>query len=184
MEFWDIYDIDRKITGKTVERGKPLKEGEFHVVVHICIFNDQGELLIQQRQPFKKGWSGYWDVSVGGCASIGDTSTKAAQRELFEELGYLRDMSVERPFFTINFSKGFDDFYIIHDNIDITTLKLQEEEVKSVKWANFDEICRMKANDEFIPYRQSLLQMIFEMKEQRGTFLKNQNEQFQLDECF
>lgn len=27
-EFWDIYDINRKLTGRTVERGKPMAEPE------------------------------------------------------------------------------------------------------------------------------------------------------------
>lgn len=27
-EIWDVYDKDRKLTGKTVERGKPMGQGE------------------------------------------------------------------------------------------------------------------------------------------------------------
>lgn len=55
MELWDIYDIDRVRTGRVAQRGKPaseggLGEGEYHLVVHICVFNGRGQLLLQQRR--------------------------------------------------------------------------------------------------------------------------------------
>lgn len=36
-ELWDIYDINRKSTSRTVERGKPMKSGEYHIVVNVLI---------------------------------------------------------------------------------------------------------------------------------------------------
>lgn len=54
MELWDLYDINRNKIGKTIQRGELLSPGEYHLVVHVCLFNSQGEMLIQQRQPFKK----------------------------------------------------------------------------------------------------------------------------------
>ena len=57
MELWDVYDIDRQKTGKLAQRvnGKSMPEGEYHLVVHICLFNAKGQLLIQQRQLDKIG---------------------------------------------------------------------------------------------------------------------------------
>ena len=39
MELWDVYDIDRQKTGKLAQRvnGKSMPEGEYHLVVHICL---------------------------------------------------------------------------------------------------------------------------------------------------
>ena len=34
MEYWDIYDIDRNRTGRTVARGPYLEPGDYHIVVH------------------------------------------------------------------------------------------------------------------------------------------------------
>ena len=42
MEYWDIYDIDRMKTGKIVQRQQGLAIGEYHLVVHVCIFNANG----------------------------------------------------------------------------------------------------------------------------------------------
>jgi len=103
-----------------MERGSDFSEGEYHSVVHICIFKSKGEMLVQQRQPFKEGWSGMWDITVGGSAVARDSSQTAAQRELFEELGYKMNFRDVRPHFTVNFDKGFDDYYLVEADIDIT----------------------------------------------------------------
>ena len=115
MERWDIYDKDRVETGQTMGRGEDFADNAYHLVVHVCIFNPRGEMLIQQRQPFKEGWPNMCDVSAGGSAISGETSSVAASREVFEEIGYQVDLSDERPFLTINFDVGFDDYYILED---------------------------------------------------------------------
>ncbi|MBP2242942.1 isopentenyldiphosphate isomerase [Cytobacillus eiseniae] len=170
MELLDIYDINRKKTNRTWVRGEEIQSGDFHLVVHVCIFNSNGEMLIQQRQPFKKGWPNLWDLTVGGSATAGDTSQTAAQRELFEEIGLEVDFQHMRPHLTINFEKGFDDFYLIEENVDLHTLTLQEEEVQNVKWASKEDILMMIKNGEFIPYYESFIQLLFDSRKQRGVF--------------
>lgn len=162
-ELWDLYDENRILTGKTHRRGDPMKEGEYHLVVHVCIFNSKNELLIQQRQPFKKGWSNMWDITVGGSAVSGDTSREAAEREVLEELGLELDLTGVRPYFTIHFENGFDDYYFIEKDVDITKLKLQEEEVKTVRWATHEEVLKMAEDGIMIPH--IMLDKLFEMKE-------------------
>ncbi len=151
-ESWDLYTKDREKTGRTHRRGLPVPEGSYHIAVHICIFNSKNQLLIQQRQPFKKGWPNMWDISVGGSAVAGDSSSQAAQREAMEELGLELDLSGERPFFTMNFSGGFDDFYIVEQDVDLTKLRLQPEEVRQVRWADKEEVVKMQALGTMIPY--------------------------------
>ena len=101
MELWDLYTKDRDRTNQTIIRGTKLPEGLYHVVVHLCLFNSKGEMLIQQRQPFKEGWPNMWDITVGGSAVSGDSSWKAVERETKEELGLELDFSDLRPALTI-----------------------------------------------------------------------------------
>ena len=171
MEKWDIYDKDRCKTGRIVIRGQKMKEGENHLVVHVCVFNPKGQLLIQQRQSNKEGWPGMWDLTAGGSALMGENSNQAAERELYEEIGYRKDLSNERPFFTVNFSVGFDDFYLLIDEIELETLRLQEEEVQKVMWATKEEILLLIENGKFVPYHTGLVEMIFQMKDNRGAFI-------------
>ncbi|MTL76475.1 NUDIX domain-containing protein, partial [Turicibacter sanguinis] len=100
IEIWDLYTQDRIKTDKTMIRGQKIIPGLYRLVVHVCIFNSQGEMLIQQRQPFKSGWSNRWDVTVGGSAISGDTSQSAAEREVYEEIGYRLSLDGIRPALT------------------------------------------------------------------------------------
>lgn len=168
MEIWDIYDIDRQLTGQKGFREIPLKDNEFHLVVHVCIFNRTGEMLIQQRQPFKKGWPNMWDVSVGGSALSGESSRDAAARETFEELGLRLDFQRIRPKFTVNFDHGFDDFYLIEHDIDTDALVLQEEEVQAIRWASVNTILQMIDAGTFIPYYKSLIRYLFDTRHSYG----------------
>ena len=172
MEEWDIYDKDRIKTNKVVQRGMFLARDEFHLVVHVCIINSRDQLLIQQRQPFKNGWPNMWDLTVGGSALSGESSAVAAERELFEEIGYKVDLSTIRPSFTINFNRGFDDFYIINEEVNLNELILQNSEVKAVNWASKEEVISMIKSGAFIPYHISLIEMIFDMKNKYGAHSK------------
>lgn len=169
MEIWDLYDKDRIKTGETMVRGSQFKENTYHLVVHVCIFNLEGKMLIQQRQPFKDGWPNMWDITVGGSAVSGDTSQLAAEREVYEEIGYKLSLDGIRPSLTINFDKGFDDIYLIQKDIDISKLKLQYEEVQSVKWASREEILSMIDEEIFIPYHKSLIDLLFFMRTSRNS---------------
>ena len=173
MELWDLYDENRVKLGKTMVRGEKQPAGVYRIVVHACIFNSQGQMLIQQRQPFKSGWSNMWDVTVGGSAVSGDTSQSAVERELFEELGLATSSQGVMPSLTVNVDGVFDDFYIaVRDDIDISKLKLQFSEVQTVKWAGRDEIIRMIRDGSFIPYAESFIDLLFFMRNHSGTRTK------------
>ena len=110
MEEWDIYDIHRAKTDHVMQRGEAFEKGNYHLVVHACIFNQRNEMLIQKRQPFKEGWPNMWDVSAGGRALRNETSQQAMEREAREEIGLVLDLKDIRPQLTINFETGFDDY--------------------------------------------------------------------------
>lgn len=171
MEIWDIYDHNRIKTGRTAERGSDLGDNEYHLVVHVCLFGPDGRMLIQQRQSFKEGWPNMWDISAGGSALSGETSQAAAVRETWEEIGYRADLSNCRPFFTVNFNAGFNDFYLIEGNPDISQLELQYEEVQAVKWASREEIKRLLDGQVFMPYHRGLIDIMFSMLHCRGALL-------------
>ena len=161
MELWDLYDRDRQLLGRTMARGEKQPEGTCHLVVHICLFNSRGEMLIQQRQSFKSGWSNFWDLTVGGSAVAGDTSCAAAARELREELGLAMSFDGRRPALTLHFPQGFDDIYLVEQEVDLSALRLQPEEVQAVRWASLADICRMIDQGAFIPYHKSLMALLF-----------------------
>lgn len=173
MEKWDLYDKNRLKTGKVLKRGNTLNPDEFRLVVHVCIINSNNQMLIQQRQPFKKGWSNMWDLTASGSVQAGETSNLGAERELFEEIGYKANLNNARPIFTINFEGGFDDYYVLKTDLKSEELTLQETEVKRVKWADKAKIISLIKSEKFIPYHKSVIEMIFSMKNKYGAHENN-----------
>ena len=176
MEIWDVYDENRIKTGRTMVRGDAFKEGDYHVVVHVCIFNSEGKMLIQQRQSFKHGWSNMWDVTTGGSAVAGDSSRDAAEREVMEEIGLKIDLKGVRPRITINYDNGFDDVYVITQDVDISALKLQYEEVQAVKWADSEEIKSMIAEGVFVPWDPAYIDLFFSLRNHTGNLIRNERQ--------
>ena len=169
MELWDVYTADREKTNRTWERGNRMLPGDYHVVVHVCVFNSNGEMLIQQRQPFKDGWANMWDITIGGSATTGDTSQVAAMRELHEEIGLTLDLGETRPHLTVNFDEGFDDIYLVEADVDLDSLTLQASEVQAVRWADEATIIELIREERFIPYYEAMISVLFAMRKQWGA---------------
>ena len=130
-------------------------------------------MLIQQRQPFKRGWSDLWDITVGGSAISGDNSQSAAERETLEELGLSIDLSDVRPTMTIHWEHGFDDYYVLTQDVDLDSLRLQYEEVQAVRWATLDEILQMIDDGRFIPYEKSQIELLFFRRNHRSSHTRS-----------
>lgn len=126
-------------------------------------------MLIQRRQPFKHSWSGMWDLTVGGSSVTGDTSLSAAIRETSEEIGVQLAPDELKRVLTIQTENILDDIYIVQKDLDETTLTLQYKEVEQVKWADIAEIKSMIKLGCFIPYHESLIDLLFFMKDHDGT---------------
>ena len=152
MELLDIYDKYRHKTGRILERGNPMKDGDNHTVVHVWIINDKGEFLIQKRQSWKIGWPNMWDGSAAGSVVSGETK---------EELGIDLDISKAEILFVVRFSRGFDDIWLVRQNVDNNDLKLQYEEVADAKWVSYNEIKQMVQSGEFIEYHY--LDILYQM---------------------
>ena len=172
MELVDLYDENRLPLGKTAERYGKKGPGECRLVVHICVFDRRGRLLIQKRTANKVRWPGRWDVSAAGGVDARETSRQGAEREFREELGYPLDLTGKRPVATVNFPGGFDDFYIVEQELDLNALILQAEEVEQVRWATEEEVLSMLDTSAFIPYPRSFLQFLFAMRGQFGFPMK------------
>ena len=169
MEAWDLYTQDRVKTGQTMLRGDPVPEGLFHLQVHVCIFNEQGEMLIQQRQTIKRWYAGLWDYSVGGSAVAGDTSLAAAERETLEELGPRVSLAGRKPAVTRWYGSIIDDYYILPLNVVLSDLHLQREEVQAVRWAGREDILALLAEGQFCPNPPGLIALLFDLfQEERG----------------
>lgn len=87
MEYWDIYDAEKRSTGRKMKRNDwCLKDGEYHLTVLGVVARPDGTYLITKRVMTKAWAPGWWEVS-GGAAQAGESSEEAVCREVREETG-------------------------------------------------------------------------------------------------
>ena len=155
-EFWDIYDINRNFTGRTVERGKPMKSNEYHIVVEAIIRNSKGEFLISKRSS-NKHFPLMWEFT-GGSVLAGESSYDGAIREAYEELGVDLSKSPYKLFASgIRQFRSFPDFndiWLFEFDCDINDIKLCEGETCDAMWATPQKIREMIAKKEFVEYSE------------------------------
>lgn len=80
-----IDDSDQPI-GK-MEKLEAHQKGLLHRAVTIYVFNQQHELMLQQRATHKYHCGGQWSNTCCGHPSPGESSQDAAERRLEEEMG-------------------------------------------------------------------------------------------------
>ena len=87
QEIFPLVDADGNVIGSAT-RGE-CHNGSYllHPVVHLHVFNSQGELYLQKRPEWKDIQPGKWDTAVGGHVDFGESPREALNREVREELG-------------------------------------------------------------------------------------------------
>jgi 8-oxo-dGTP pyrophosphatase MutT (NUDIX family) len=138
-EFWDLYDHERKLLGKTHQRGLPLKEGEFHVVVSVWTLNQDGHFLITLRSEEKELFPGHWENTAGSVMS-GETSREAAIRELREETGIEASPDEITCLGTVLKVASFVDIFLVRKTLDPDSIRLQEGETTDYRWVSYEEL--------------------------------------------
>ena len=130
-ELWDIYDKNKKKTGRTAERGvDQLKEGEYHIVV-----------------------TGMWECN-GGSILKGETSLEGILRELKEEIGiqftekeaiYLKGIRRDKT------PPDFKDIWLFKKDIEETEITFPDGESTECKWVSIEQFIDMFNRKEIVP---------------------------------
>lgn len=135
-EIWDLYNREKKKTGRTWLRGASLPEGFYHLVVSVWIVNSRGQYLLSQRHPAKP-YPFAWECT-GGCVLAGESSMTGALREVQEELGITLDPADAKLIRQIRRDavQDFYDVWLFRADINIRDVILQKDEVINVTWAD------------------------------------------------
>ena len=160
-EYVDILDEDGKETGEVITKKEAHKTGKWHRAIHIWIISDdKKKILLQKRCADKNLFPNMWDISVGGHVSSGEDTLVAAKRELSEELGldpdsyefeYV-DVIKERFVDGDVVSNEFVTIYKIINNVNISSIKLQKEEVSEARWFTKSELIALRDELKVIPH--------------------------------
>lgn len=138
MEFNDIYDENRNLTGGIHRRGTQWQPGEYGVVVCVWVYDGRGRFLLTRRAK-GKSFAGTWENS-GGAVKAGETSRQAVARELFEETG-IRVPEAEFEYLDTDRDRNmFYDHYCICRSVSLEDIVLLPGETDDAMWASFGKI--------------------------------------------
>lgn len=143
LEYSDLYNNNREKTGKLHQRGMPIEEGLYNIVVNVWIVNSKNEVLLAQRSIKKDLWGGLWECSASGAVLAGEDSLQGALRETEEEIGVTLLPSEAVLLESIIREDNFRDSFLFKKDIYIENLKLDSEEVADAKWVTEQEYIDM-----------------------------------------
>lgn len=158
IEMWDIYNKDKKRTGRTMKRNDwCLKEGEYHLTVLGVIKRPDGKFLITKRAMDKAWAPGWWEIS-GGAAMAGEDSEDAVKREILEETGL--DVNGAKGGFLFSYHREnpgegdnyFVDVYRFEMDFTDSDIKLQDAETKDFMITDVNKIKEFADEGIFLHY--------------------------------
>lgn len=158
LELLDVCDEKGIPTGRVTERSVAHTTGSIHRTAHVWVVRQDADgrwqVLLQKRSMQKDSFPGALDTSSAGHIAAGDEPFESARRELQEELG------IEASEAELAYAGSFDggviqaefegrpfvdheiaSVYVYQKPVDIEALQLQQEEVESVQWMDY-EMCR------------------------------------------
>jgi isopentenyl-diphosphate delta-isomerase type 1 len=138
-EYLEIINDKGEIIGQAPRSEIHGNPGLMHRVVHVLVFNRDGEILLQKRSMKKDVAPGRWDTSVGGHVSPGEDLISSAFREMEEELGirdgelrYLYSYVHTNPYET----EHVTTFSLLYDG----EVSFNPEEIDEVRFWKLDEV--------------------------------------------
>ena len=150
-ELWDVYDENRKLTGRIHRRGDLMPKGDYHLVVHIWMQNSKGQFLLTKRTP-NKGYPNMWE-STGGSAIAGDDSLTAALREVREETGLTLLPENGRCALQLFRDDNFCDIWLFRQDFDLKDVVLLPGETCDAMYADAESIRQMYRQGLLVPYK-------------------------------
>jgi isopentenyldiphosphate isomerase len=181
MKRENIFDMGNQLALIEVldERGNPTgamktkreihEQGLWHNAAHVCIYNLQGEILIQLRAGNKDSYPGLWDVSVAGHTDAGETTIESAVREIGEEIGLVVKpenlefggiYKISQPIDGTNWQDneiGYIYFYKFNGHIDdMSMLDGEVDKLELIPIKQFErEMNDVELSKKYVPYQPS-----------------------------
>lgn len=142
----DIKDRDQGVASKNYIH----QQGLLHRAFSVIIFNRQGELLLQKRAETKYHSAGLWSNACCGHPTNNEPLKKAAERRLFEELGftcYLSKITELSYFLSLGNGMYENEYTHIFVGEYNKSIAPNVSEVSEVKWEKL-EVLKQKLHLE------------------------------------
>lgn len=163
MEYWDLYDCNGSYLGMKIARGEKIPENSFHRIVHIWIYNERDEFLIQKRAAHLKWFPNRWATTTGSVLSGEFDYIETAYREVEEELGlggdkidieYVTELIIGHSI--VSLYKAFIPHFMKQ------FIRLNDE-VSEVQWMKKTKIETLRKEDSFAAYNDATFDIVYKM---------------------
>lgn len=131
-----LVDADDRETGHLSKAACHDGDGVLHRAFSIFLFNDDGDLLLQQRATSKRLWPGFWSNSCCSHPRRGESMEVATRRRLGDELNASAVLEYAYKF---RYHAGFGDLGAEHELCHVFLGRL-----KSKVQANDEEIAAVR----------------------------------------
>lgn len=166
----DIYDENENPKGSVVYNIAHEK-GLWHRVVHIWVYNDKEEILLQLRHKDMKYFPNKWDISAAGHLDLNESPIKAALRETKEELGlelkekdleFIKKIKLQQPYKNI-INNELIYIYFFKSGNPLELYKIQEDEVQDIRFIKITDFEKeLKEQPENFPQKIGYYKMIID----------------------
>jgi isopentenyldiphosphate isomerase/intracellular septation protein A len=149
-EWFDLVTPEGKVVGKAPRSAVHGDPTLLHPVIHLHVFNKNGQLYLQKRADNKEVQPGKWDTSVGGHISSGEDVMTALKREAEEELG-IKNVSF-KPLYRYVMRNAFESelvysFQAIYNGL----IRINKSEISFGRYWRIQEIEHNLGQDLFTP---------------------------------
>jgi mutator protein MutT len=159
-ERFPIVDEEGRVIGAATRGECHNGSRLLHPVVHLHVFNSQGEVYLQKRPTWKDIQPGKWDTSVGGHLDYGETPEQALVREVREELG-ITDFEPERVGQYVFDSRRERELVYVNRTTYDGPIRPSAEELDGGRFWSLDEIRAAIGQQILTPNFESEFQRFF-----------------------
>lgn len=160
QELFPIVDEQGTVIGKATRGECHNGSGLLHPVVHLHVFNSQGEVYLQKRPEWKDIQPGKWDTAVGGHIDYGETTEESLAREVNEELG-ITDFVPEFVAKYVFESKRERELVYVHRTTYDGEIHPSAQELDGGRFWSMQEIREAMGKDVFTPNFESEFRRFF-----------------------
>ena len=160
QEKFPIVDEEGRVVGAAT-RGECHNGSKLlHPVVHLHVFNSQGDIYLQKRPDWKDIQPGRWDTAVGGHIDYGETPEEALRREVREELGItdFRPEFVDKYVFE---SQRERELVYVHRTVYEGVIRPSTEELDGGRFWSSEEVREAMGKDILTPNFESEYKRFF-----------------------
>lgn len=167
-----------KVIGFETKENCHQGKGILHRAFSVYIFNNKGQLLIQQRSKYKPLWPLYWANTCCSHPRKGEGYVDAGERRLKEEFGFTCALKMIDKF---QYQAKYKDAGSENEMCAILVgehngkIKADSKEIADWKWVNVNKLQNdfKKDSDKYAPWLKIGLKRYFKIKEEEG---KNKKE--------